>query len=533
MKPHPAWMNDTWEYTSSGNRLLSRELECVETFRWYGLERDLRALSSANPKTPSQILAMATTNDQTLKKTRRLQIIRPEQQTTIGSCRPPRVEESPPFLVSEVKQEGRPVEAPRGKGASAAAGPKSPDGMIAKELTASVPDMTRVVARDLAAECTAHTEGEDQKAARMAELVVLEKEESEKLLSRMGTLAAGTFVGISWHSCVPGDLEAPYAQVSRNPDTLIKPFFPFRWCEIVGSEFTPAQKKVLVGTKLVTSSLVVQQPAIAELALSPGAYYTLNLRVAVHHVGFLGREVLTEEEEVSFCWEQWTRAATDRICSTPSFERNLTAAQRWRTSHRGFPANDDTYGANRLVDDQAFVALMMARDVSMRQILAIAADAFKKESNLRIMRLFMSADETAPIAAGHYLEGYNVCLKDIFPQQWAQAVDAFKVSGDLKAATQVFINAAAKVNSFVAGRSRDICKTLAYCRALPAQIHTSPGELLRVAFPDPKNPMNQLAGVFKRLLSSNEADQEGDTNARQNAIADVFVERARIETFGF
>lgn len=410
----------------------------------------------------------------------------------------------------------------------------TPGGQVRAQIQAGVDVLQQQVKKEMAQIAGVH----DAEEARRVEM---ERARLDALALQMTADAAQKaeliqsqtrFVGVCWHSCVPDEVEADYCMVAREPQTLLRPFFPHRWLLIANSSIHPAQRFIVDGAKVKSEFQVVQQPMTADMARAPGPYNILELDVELHNVGWFQCEHEdrgVQTVHLSFSWEQWTAASSQRVASTPSFLVNLKAVQRWRSSHKGFPCSDNVVSANSLIEDQAFTALLMSRDRGLSQIWGIGKEVFFKESNKRIERLFMSADEGAPIAAGYYLEGYRTELRDMFPQAWASAMSEFTVTGSVQKATRKFVDEAAKIAVIASGKAKKAMDyvSLNYCRALPDPIFVDEDEVLPTAFPDPQNPCNRIAAFFKRLISSTREDKKPDTDERERGVAAEFIERGK------
>lgn len=423
---------------------------------------------------------------------------------------------------------------PSGKNFGDPAVKGSPAGFAKSAIKSATEVLARQVGMELQQQAGVHDAAEEAKAAKV--LADLEAKSAKRnalqveVVQRLEQQAV-EMTGVTWHSCVPGEVEAPYCQVARRFDELLQPFFPFKYFTITEVKFRPAARSVIEDGKIRVEPLVVQQPATADMARAPGPYNLIEVAVARHSVGWFGHEVADsiEMRRFEWSWEQFMAASSAGIATTPSFETNLVSVMRYRSNHKGFLCSDNLYHSNSNLEHQAFTALLMVRNVGFSQIVGLGKEVFFKEMNKRIQRAFISDDEAAPIAGGYYLQGYRTEMREMFPDAWDAALRDFVLTGSVKSATQKFLERATALSHEVGGQLSKAANyaTLNYCRALPQPIMTDEDTVLPVAFPDPKNPMNRVVGVIKRLLSSTRDEAEPDTQVREEGVFAALAEKGR------
>jgi hypothetical protein len=229
-----------------------------------------------------------------------------------------------------------------------------------------------------------------------------------------------------WHACPdPKSAEATLCEVASSLDTLCR----YPWPHVVlGARFLGADTmSPIEGEAIPVSPMKLDTPA------APGVYHVVRFEVTAYRYPTVGEPDTQKAGVVAFSWEQWC-AAHERRIYRPSLAETLQGVTAYRAVRIGVPAPDLTYANAGVVSDQLFAALMCLEYERTQSATSMAMTGLKMiiSSGLEkgILRRLIHDRGARPVAGGQYIYGYHTNFSDIWPKQWARAVDDVAAGAD-------------------------------------------------------------------------------------------------------
>jgi len=323
----------------------------------------------------------------------------------------------------------------------------------------------------------------------------------------------------AWHCFDPADKDAfgfnpLWLESSESVHTLRCWPWPHKVCEAHLLAVEPAVRRCC--------------PHDANVTVPRGDWTTARYLVTLRSYGVLGELVNEITEEQLITVEQYVLARSKRYGQDSCFYDAVKSIRAFRSAYCSTGGDNASSNALGELNDQLFTALLGCEQhrLSATVWLRLAATFGEKMLNRAIQK-----DQGPVVAAGTYVEGYQVDFFDLFPARIKEGLEKMAAGvPSREAATRVVSGLIQDSSSYVSKRGaalsdegkKLVAKARTYCRMLPHHV-----EDFIPTFPDPFSQANSIVSAVKRLMRKVK-EPSHDSRLRAALVADAMCAKMQL-----